>query len=350
VRVLIDGDPIVYRAGFAAQNNWKILRWHDVVDETASPEEDFEHEAHFAYKWEMYDFIEDMNLHPDEWEVYEWVDPLSEAYCLKIVKDSLQNIVDAVEGYLAESDQDVTEVAVYLSGSTNFRNGIATIPGKFTKDGDPITGYKANRKDSAKPYWYKRIRDYMVEVWGAVIFEGIEADDALAIAQWAEDEEAPQTIIATVDKDLRNVPGWHYNILHQQDEHISFKDAQVNFYRQLLTGDSVDNIPGCYRVPKKRVLSAVHEGMSEQDMYDAVLEIYEENIQKFPHKHGRFGIGHDDLAFDFDPGIAAKGALLENARLLWMLQHRDQLWTPPGQPDESIADAHLFDVEDEWDD
>ncbi len=342
MRILIDGDPTVYRAGFASQNDWKILQWSTVVDED-DPSTDVDHEAFFAYVYEMEDFIEEEGIHPDEWQKHIWVDPLSEAFCLNIVKTSLQNTVDAVEGFLAESDQNIEGVEVYLSGSTNFRNGLATIPGKFTKDGEPVLGYKANRKDSRRPYHYKLIRDYMVEHWGAVIFEGIEADDALAIAQWAEDEEDPKTIIATIDKDLMNVPGWHYNTLHKEEVHVSFKSAQVHFWRQVLTGDSTDNIPGLYRVGKTKAEKLIHEDMSEDQMYEVCLDQYVINLEKFPQRHGPFGEDTDTTLIQ-----KAAGTLLENARLLWMLQYEDQLWTPPGHVDMSIADAHLFDEEDEW--
>ncbi len=332
MRVLIDGDPIVYRAGFSSQNDWKILRWSDVVD-VDDPLTDVEHEEFFAYVWERDAFEEEMGLHPDEVEHTIWVDPLSEQFCLKIVKDNIQNIVDAVEGYLAETDQKVESVEVYLSGSTNFRDAVATITGSYKKDGTPVTGYKANRADKRRPHWYQRIRDYMVEVWDAQIFEGIEADDALAIAQWAEDEYAPKTIIATIDKDLQNVPGWHYNVLKKTDSMVSFKQAQVHFFRQCLTGDKTDNIAGCYRIGKTKAETLIRHDMSEESMYDVCLLAYHANVVKFPDK--------------YPEDMTATEALLENARLLWMLQDKDQLWTPPGEPDGSIMQEGLLDQE-EW--
>lgn len=334
MRILIDGDPIVYRCGFASQNEWKILRWHDVVD-VNDPYHDIMHERAFAYVWEMEDFIEDENLHPDEYQVTKWIDPLPVEFALKIVKDALQNIVDAVGGYLAEEkgyDPTDTTVTVFLSGKTNFRNKIATISGSYTKDGGAVTGYKANRADARRPYWYQRIRDYMVESWDAVLIEGIEADDALAIEQWADDEYNPQTIIATVDKDLKNVPGWHYNLIKKEDFLVSQQDARVFFYRQCLTGDRTDNIPGCWKVGAKTAEKIITPEMTEEEMYAATLQVYTENIEKFPDK--------------YPEGMSAEAALLENARLLWMLQYPDQLWTPPGQQDDSIEDADLLDDEE----
>ena len=335
MRILIDGDPIVYRTGFAAQNEWKILRWSDVVKDD-DPDQDIERERAFIYVWEMEDFIERNNLHPDEYQVTKWIDPLPVEFALKITKDAVQNVADAVEGYLAEEDgydpNDI-QVEVYLSGTTNFRNALATIVGSYTKDGEPVLGYKANRRDNRRPHWYARIREYLVEQWDAKLIEGIEADDALAIEQWADDEYNPQTIIATLDKDLKNVPGWHYNLLKKTDCLISRQDARVFFYRQCLMGDRTDNIPGLWRVGEGKAAQIITDDMDEKQMYTAVLEAYEANMEKFPEK--------------YPDGMTAEAALLENARLLWMLQHEDQLWTPPGQKDESIEDLGLLDEEEE---
>jgi hypothetical protein len=346
MRVLIDGDPIVYRAGFSAQNNWKIINWVTVVDED-DPEGDIEHEAFFAYEYEVQDFLEAEGIHEDEYTKTIWVDPLAESHAMQITKTALSTVVSAVKGFLNEDENlrghDI-EVEVYLSGSTNFRNKVATIP-TFKKDGTEVAGYKANRTNNERPYWYAAIRKYMVEYWGATVFEGIEADDALAIAQWAEDEYDPQTIICTIDKDLRNVPGWHYNVLKKTDEHISYNLAQLNFYRQILTGDSTDNIPGLYRVGKGAAEKLLHENMSQQTMYDVCLEQYQINLAKYPERHGRYGEGHEMGA----PLVeAAKLSLLENARLLWMLQHEDQAWTPPGEPDGSLEALGFVDEPEEW--
>src|SRR5690606_31733735 len=61
-----------------------------------------------------------------------------------------------------------------------------------------------------KPYYYNSIRAYLVGVWDAYVSIGMEADDELAIHQTKALEEGRETIICTRDKDLRQVPGWHY--------------------------------------------------------------------------------------------------------------------------------------------
>ena len=116
--------------------------------------------------------------------------------------------------------------------------------------------YKGHRKNE-KPLHTDNIKAYMYYQLGAEIAYGMEADDLLAINQ-AED-----TVICTRDKDLRQVPGWHYGWkcgkqeefpLTKYDEfgEIEFIPSSNKivgggylFYAtQMVTGDTVDNIPG----------------------------------------------------------------------------------------------------------
>ena len=90
--------------------------------------------------------------------------------------------------------------SLHLTGKGNFRDEIAvTAP------------YKGNRKDAEKPKHYKLIRDYLVYSWDAVIWEGMEADDAIAIEAT---ELAGDGVIVSLDKDLDQVVGWHYNSIY----------------------------------------------------------------------------------------------------------------------------------------
>ena len=341
MRVLVDADPIVYRCGFSAQNDWQIIRWSEVRDPD-DPMADIEHMHPCLFKTDrpndngyeregnVVQMVEELGLHEDEYWLDHHVDPLPVAFALHLVKSDLRNIRDAVNGYLAESDEKVDSMELFLSGSTNFRNKVAT-----------IRGYKENRKDKLKPHHYAAIREYMVREHGATVYEGLEADDALAIRQWAEDEYDPQTIIATIDKDLKNVPGWQYNYVTKEDYFISSNQAQVNFYQQLLTGDATDNIPGLYRFPKKELDVLIRPEMGEREMYEAVLAEYETRIPR------AFAKGHK-VENHYRQDMSPAEHLLENARLLWMLQSEDQLWTPPGEPYGSIMNEGFTDDPEEF--
>jgi len=174
---------------------------------------------------------------------------------------------------------------VYLTGKGNFRE-------KLYKE------YKANRKDAVKPFHYNAIREYLIDKWKAVVINGMEADDALSIAQCKAEEGT--TIIHSADKDLNMVPGLHHSDklgIYEIDEITGLR----NFYSQLITGDKVDNIPGLSEIaPKKRTYktSPLDDMDDEIDMIDYVIKGYQEKY------------GERDWSEHFDL----------NSRLLWMLR------------------------------
>lgn len=204
-------------------------------------------------------------------------------------EDSLAAVLHSVKTNILEivEESGADSVKLYLTGSNNFRNDIAV-----TKP------YKGGR--STKPKWYDDIRKYFIDVWGAVVREDDEADDALAIAQWAGDGH---TIICTVDKDLLMVPGLHYNILKQSIQTVTYFAGAYNFYRQLLTGDSVDSIPGLPRVGIKTADKLLGDADTVDDMERIVCTEYCNRI--------------GDEWVDY---------LHEQARLLWMRRHEGELW------------------------
>ena len=71
-------------------------------------------------------------------------------------------------------------------------------------------------------------------------------------------------------------------------------------------------------------LNLLNIDMSAKEMYEACRLLYADSIETFGAKTGYEHLG-------------AKGALLENARLLWMLEYPGQLWTPPGKHDETFT-------------
>lgn len=249
--------------------------------------------------WYAYSFG---NMTNDEYK------PLSWPFIKSRIDGHITRILDATE---AESYQ------LYLTANddTNFRIELAT-----------IKPYKGNRPTD-KPYYYDRIRDYLVETKGAIVISGMEADDAVSIEQLknitciSETKEVDwecnititefkgTTILCSIDKDLDNVVGHHFNWMKEDlgVYWISQIDGLRNFYKQLLTGDSVDNILGLFGVGKSSVhLKKLDECETELSMYLLVKEQYDK----------RFGSYTDQF-------------LLENARLLHMLRFKDDEWTPP---------------------
>lgn len=161
-------------------------------------------------------------------------------------------------------DKDITRIAdttgcanftCYLTSSdkSNFRYNI-------------YPQYKANRVQP-KPKHYEMLRKVLREDYGAVTVEGEEADDAIGKAH-----NPKTTCIATIDKDLDMIPGWHYNWVKEVMYQISPIEATRWFCQQLLMGDPSDNIPGIRGIGKVRANRMLEGCTSENEMYELVIE------------------------------------------------------------------------------
>lgn len=208
----------------------------------------------------------------------------------------------------------VQEMQFHMTGKGNFREKIAT-----------IKPYKGNRPVE-KSRWWKALRHELITNCNATVWEGFEADDAVSIIQYkdwkvalntalqqgAHPSEYCNTVILSRDKDLNIREGWHYGweAGHCKEKPLWFQD-EVNglrcFYKQLLTGDTVDNIPGLFGVGVKSALVAkLDELHTECDMYAHVFDKY---VDRF--------------------GSYAEQFIIENGRLLYMLKEEGELWLPP---------------------
>ncbi len=192
--------------------------------------------------------------------------------------DTAQLICDTLIHNISVS-LNAASVHCYLTADnkSNFRFDLAT-----------LKEYKGNRKDLAKPKWYEEIRKYLVYKYGAIIIHGREADDALAEVQQASTDnlnqlestltDADVTCIASIDKDLLQVQGYHYNFDRKVLKYVSKVEGLKAFYLQLLTGDSTDNIPGLFNLTNRRCSAKFKAALlsltTEIDMYDLVYNIY----------------------------------------------------------------------------
>ena len=116
---------------------------------------------------------------------------------------------------------------VFLTGSGNFRRELTPT-------------YKANRPDERPEHW-QAVREFLVTQHKAMICEGWEADDQLGIEQ---DKVGGTTVICSIDKDLLQVPGKHYNFVKKEFKEVSPYEGLKKLYLQALIGDRSDNIVG----------------------------------------------------------------------------------------------------------
>ena len=147
--------------------------------------------------------------------------------------------------------------------------------------------YKAGR--AAKPSILPFLKQYLINVKGATVAVGYEADDMLGIYQ-TED-----TIAIHCDKDINQIPGKHFNTMRDThwvasdpgklfgDKDTASGHGLAIFYAQLLCGDKTDNIPPLPKTAKmgwgwKGVYSALSDCYDEESYCRTVVNMYKESL------------------------------------------------------------------------
>ena len=179
------------------------------------------------------------------------------------------------------------DYVVYLTGKGNFRNEIAK-----------SHVYKGNRKSVQKPRHLQHARDYMHGKYEAIISQGEEADDLIAIEATRLGHDA---CVASIDKDMLQIPCWHFNIVKGTYERVTPDGGMKFFYTQILTGDTADNIKGLFRVGPKKAEKILDGAVSEEELWDRVVKAYDGDEER----------------------------IVENARLLWLRREVGEIWLPP---------------------
>jgi len=132
-----------------------------------------------------------------------------------------------------------------------------------------FSDYKANRDKRKNPMtkWVNMVRNYLLKSDFAITKNGFEADDL--IADRAKELGQNQCIIVSLDKDLKQIPGIHFNFYRKPSKEVdqfgnrvknqctglsivSDLQSEYNFWYQMLVGDSGDNVKGLKGIgPKK---------------------------------------------------------------------------------------------------
>ncbi len=177
----------------------------------------------------------------------------------------------------------------FITGKTNFRYETAvTHP------------YKGNRKSLERPKHYEALREKLISL-GATVSDNQEADDDVGIAStqysgW----------IVHVDKDLNQLPGWHYNPIKGEEYYVTEEEGLRSFYTQLLTGDRIDNIVGLYGIGPVKAAKLLKGCEEEQSLFQAVVGAYKAADEPLER-------------------------VLENGRLLWLSRYQGQRWEFPSE-------------------
>ena len=165
---------------------------------------------------------------------------------------AVYRVNEMIENTLAEVE--ASEYKLFLTSPDNFRKHI-------------YPEYKANRT-ATKPKHLQFLKDYLIESWQGQVAERMEADDYLGINQHES------SIICSIDKDLLQVPGKHFNFVKKEFYEVDEETGFRNFYTQLLTGDTSDNIKGIAGIGPVKAKKALADSSTEQEMFSVVRDMY----------------------------------------------------------------------------
>jgi len=179
------------------------------------------------------------------------------------------------------------DYVVYLTGKGNFRHDIAK-----------SHVYKGNRKSVQKPRHLQTARDHMESKYQAIISQGEEADDLIAMEAAKLDYKA---CVASIDKDMLQIPCWHFNIVRGDYLKVEPFGGIKFFYKQILTGDRADNIVGLWKVGEVKASKILDGADTEDELWDRVIKAYDGDEER----------------------------VIENARLLWLRREEAEIWQPP---------------------
>ena len=241
LRLLIDGDIVKYRCAFAAEKT------HYLVEQPLALND--YHDSDFT----------NYQLHKDAKTAAGDTGIIWSRKEIQPVEFAINATNTLLESFVSKFQPSILDV--YLSDSPTFRDSVAK-----TKP------YKGNRADTARPAYYNEVGEYLLSR-GAIIRSGLEADDCLSVESSLDRNG---TIILSIDKDLLQVEGNHYNWVKDEFVKQSKKSAHFSLATQLLTGDTTDNIPGLAGigpVAAKKILGTAKDSV---DLFGRVLHAYQE--------------------------------------------------------------------------
>jgi len=283
---LIDGDLIAYRSAAATQGTF-----YRVKKESAKYYKDA---LRIALKYEK-DEVKAKAL------ITKHSNPEPLSHSIHNMQKILQSTKDSIERRYGRP----VEFEVYLTSDSLFRDDISPL-------------YKKSREGIARPENLKGSKEWLEKTHNAMTIPGYEADDLLAMQ--ATDLGPTDCVIVSLDKDLKQIRGEHYDFSKDTYVTIDEHEARQNFWTQALVGDSTDDIPGIAGVgpvTAKKILSTLGPEDGDPEYYKVVLGAW---VSRTPREDG-------ESDADFYSRVIQ--LLSKSARMLWLCREPEVIWQPP---------------------
>ena len=227
----------------------------------------------------------------------------------------VSDLLDARIEHICEEVEATVPPTIYLTEDTLINNHLnrsrkreglepLKVDPNFREEIAITKPYKGTRKTD-KPFHFENLTAYILSKYDCNIAKKMEADDIMCIHQVGSTKYnlinthgiggRSDTIICSRDKDLRMCPGWHYSWecgkqpshgpVHVDFETVGWLEKKDDgkvigygdkfFFYQLLTGDVVDNIPGCKGAGAVKAFNLLDPLESKEQCYNAVVQLYQ---------------------------------------------------------------------------
>lgn len=164
-----------------------------------------------------------------------------------------------------EETYEVEKVITFNGAKGNFRKQISNT-------------YKANRTKREFPEILTDLHEYVIQAYNSISGRGVETDDMVA-TYWKKLTDTfgrNEVVIVSIDKDYKQLPCliYNYHSKHRCFYDISEADAKRNFYTQMITGDTADNVNFCKGYGDAYCRKVFADCLSHYSYIKAVFQLY----------------------------------------------------------------------------
>jgi len=245
--VHLDGDILAYRSAAACEKaHYQLEFFKDGV----------RHNLTFENAAECSSFIKANKIEDFIRETFKDLEPVELVYYN--IRTTLDNVYDKL---------NPDNIYIYLTGTDNFRKALTP-------------EYKANRDPTKRPTHLEAARQYLMQEYGAIMCNGYEADDGIGI-----NYKNGSGTIASIDKDLKQIAGQHYDWVKDEAVIVSDDEADLFFWRQMLIGDVTDNVHGVKGIGPVKAAKIIHADLGLEERMDAVLDVYKKHKLDFQENY-----------------------------------------------------------------
>lgn len=145
---------------------------------------------------------------------------------------------------------------------TNTSTAVLCLSSDFNFRYTVLPSYKHNRANLEKPFLYDVLKEHVEENYTVERWKWYEADDVIGVLATRHPH---RYVIASMDKDLLQIPGIHYPWNKRRIIKVSPEEGQHFHLMQTLMGDPTDGYRGCPGVGPKKAAAFLEKHFQRDD-------------------------------------------------------------------------------------